>query len=336
MLEYALQQGVVCFRPNPQADGLPLAGCPWLLILSIRIHAWRPFPPSKSLYMVGFCECANEPPHYSVHKSLLLDPIFHVILHFKTILYWNKSLWYRITNTLNWLESVYNAPVFRSGAPSLSALPRSLGRSLTQSHLFPPPNAHALPHPSRRNPCWACRLFWREGHMTLLPLPATDSAGRREGRGDEKRYQAATRSTATASVPVCALTPLSAANMRQYWYLQQVLRITVHKTFRMNIDSWCLVLHLVVWSWRATVPYSSIELGWGRQSSEWNSLIMVLVGSRRTSRTGSADMFGETSRLDVEWDVWCVWWTGCSALGPLVLAIIFVKERQGALSSPCT
>jgi hypothetical protein len=71
--------------PIPKlVGGLLLAGSPWLLIQCICSHLWRSFPPSKSpaLYMVGFCECGNEPPRYRVHKSPLLDPIIHAILDF--------------------------------------------------------------------------------------------------------------------------------------------------------------------------------------------------------------------------------------------------------------
>jgi hypothetical protein len=50
--------------------------------------------------------------------------------------------------------------------------------------------------------------------MTLVPQPAADCAGR-GGRGDETRYQAATRSTATASVPVSVPAPLLAVNMTE-------------------------------------------------------------------------------------------------------------------------
>lgn len=50
--------------------------------------------------------------------------------------------------------------------------------------------------------------------MTLVPLlPQTVRGGR--GRGDETCYQAATRSTATASMPVSVPTPHVAAKMAE-------------------------------------------------------------------------------------------------------------------------
>lgn len=44
----------------------------------------------------------------------------------------------RLTVARLCLHSPDNGPVFGTGAPSLSASPRSLGRSLTKSRLFPP------------------------------------------------------------------------------------------------------------------------------------------------------------------------------------------------------